>query len=304
MAGPSRSRSRSDVPVSLRNRSAASGRPREPQQPRRALDPVDDIGADHPLRRAVERGGDDGVEHRGRRVAVLHHRRHVALLGEQEAGAHGDAVGAVGERGDEAAARRGSRRRRAPGSPRRPRRRPGAAAATWGPMPVWPPPSPPWAMTASTPISSTFSAWRRAPDGRHDDHAGVVAAGHGVLASGAPAKDTSRTPSADHERHPLGEVGLVGAEVDAERRRRCAPSPRAPPSASASASSSRRRGSRTRRRRWWRRSGWRPTPTPCPSARSAAGTPPARRTASAAQGAADLTLRQITGRPPPPANRP
>ena len=32
-----------------------------------------------------------------------------------------------------------------------------------GTDPVWPPPSPPWAITASTPQSATFSAWRRAP---------------------------------------------------------------------------------------------------------------------------------------------
>ena len=32
-----------------------------------------------------------------------------------------------------------------------------------GTVPVCPPPSPPWAMTASTPHSATFSAWRRAP---------------------------------------------------------------------------------------------------------------------------------------------
>ena len=32
-----------------------------------------------------------------------------------------------------------------------------------GTVPVWPPPSPPWAITASTPHSATFSAWRRAP---------------------------------------------------------------------------------------------------------------------------------------------
>ena len=30
-------------------------------------------------------------------------------------------------------------------------------------VPVWPPPSAPWAITASTPHSATFSAWRRAP---------------------------------------------------------------------------------------------------------------------------------------------
>ena len=32
-----------------------------------------------------------------------------------------------------------------------------------GTDPVCPPPSPPWAMTASTPHSATFSACRRAP---------------------------------------------------------------------------------------------------------------------------------------------
>jgi hypothetical protein len=32
-----------------------------------------------------------------------------------------------------------------------------------GTVPVWPPPSAPWAITASTPHSATFSACRRAP---------------------------------------------------------------------------------------------------------------------------------------------
>ncbi len=32
-----------------------------------------------------------------------------------------------------------------------------------GTDPVWPPPSAPWAITASTPQPATFSAWRRAP---------------------------------------------------------------------------------------------------------------------------------------------
>ena len=62
-------------------------------------------------------------------------------------------------------------------------------------MPVWPPPSPPWAITASTPISSTFSAWRRAPT------VGITttpASWQRATASlvGAPAKLTSFTPSA------------------------------------------------------------------------------------------------------------
>src|SRR5258706_378056 len=43
------------------------------------------------------------------------------------------------------------------------------ASTTWGRRrlvgtePVWPPPSPPWTMTASTPHSATFSACRLAP---------------------------------------------------------------------------------------------------------------------------------------------
>ena len=32
-----------------------------------------------------------------------------------------------------------------------------------GTAPVWPPPSPPWTSTASTPHAATFSAWRLAP---------------------------------------------------------------------------------------------------------------------------------------------
>ena len=84
-------------------------------------------------------------------------------------------------------------------------------------MPVWPPPSPPWAITASTPISSTFSAWRRAPTVGITTHAGVVAAGHRVL-GGRAGEAHQPHALADHERHPLVEVGLVGAEVHAEGR--------------------------------------------------------------------------------------
>ena len=65
-------------------------------------------------------------------------------------------------------------------------------------------------------------------------HAGVVAPGHRVLRSGRRRSDTSRTPSPHHEGHPLGEVGLVGAEVDAERGVGPLLAPRAPRRASAS----------------------------------------------------------------------
>ena len=84
-------------------------------------------------------------------------------------------------------------------------------------MPVWPPPSPPWAMTASTPISSTFSAWRRAPTVGITTHAGVVAAGDRVL--GRRAGEAHEPHALGHdEGDPLGEVGLVGPEVHAEGR--------------------------------------------------------------------------------------
>ena len=69
-------------------------------------------------------------------------------------------------------ARRRSRRPRSPGC--RPRRPPAAAAASSATEPVWPPPSPPCTITASTPHAATFSAWRRAPIDGTDADAGVL----------------------------------------------------------------------------------------------------------------------------------
>ncbi len=86
------------------------------------------------------------------------------------------------------------------------------ASTTWGrssevgTVPVWPPPSPPWAMTASTPHSSIFSAWRRAPT------VGITtppASWMRAMASldGAPAKETSRTPSSTTNRRRSSRSG-------------------------------------------------------------------------------------------------
>jgi hypothetical protein len=63
-----------------------------------------------------------------------------------------------------------------------------------GITPVWPPPSAPWAMTASTPHAATFSAWRGAPT------VGMVTtpASFSVFTTcspGAWAKLATRTPS-------------------------------------------------------------------------------------------------------------
>ncbi len=60
--------------------------------------------------------------------------------------------------------------------------------------PVWPPPSPPWTMTASAPHAATFSAWRRAPmEGITTTPASLSRA----ISSreGASAKEATRTPS-------------------------------------------------------------------------------------------------------------
>ena len=63
-----------------------------------------------------------------------------------------------------------------------------------GTVPVWPPPSPPWAMSASTPIAATFSAWRLAPTvGITTRPASLSFWISGAL--GAWAKLATRTPS-------------------------------------------------------------------------------------------------------------
>src|SRR5258708_3897030 len=79
-------------------------RPGEPGQRAARHQQVGQLGAEHPLRYAVEHGGDHGVCHAAAEVLLLHVPGYGALPGEQEPGAHRDARGAVGERGDEAAA--------------------------------------------------------------------------------------------------------------------------------------------------------------------------------------------------------
>ena len=82
---------------------------------------------------------------------------------------------------------------------------------------MWPPPSPPWAITASTPIVEHLLGVAAGADGRHDEHAGVVAPGDGVV--GRRTGEAHEPHAlADDERDALGEVGLIGAEVDAEGR--------------------------------------------------------------------------------------
>ncbi len=62
-----------------------------------------------------------------------------------------------------------------------------------GTAPVWPPPSPPWTSTASTPHSATFSAWRLAPmDGTTTTPASLSLAIRSWF--GARAKEPTFTP--------------------------------------------------------------------------------------------------------------
>ena len=148
------------------------------------------------------------------RGTALHRVRHGALGGEQE---------------------------RASPSRSRPRRRPSAATnprPSWNPpaastgmstashtcesrrlvgtVPVWPPPSAPCAITASTPQAATFSAWRRARDGRHHDDTFVLQHLHESLARRL-GKARDLHSFAHHELDAVVDVRLVGAQVHAER---------------------------------------------------------------------------------------
>ena len=96
------------------------------------------------------------------------------------------------------------------------------ASATWGSssdvgtVPVWPPPSAPWAMTASTPHAATFSAWRRAPTVGITTTPRVLELLHESLARRlGEARDAHAL--ADDQLDPVVDVGLVGAQVHAER---------------------------------------------------------------------------------------
>ena len=162
---------------------------------------------------------------RGREVARLHVVGHAALLREQEAGAHGDAVGAVGQRGDEPAAvveaagaeHRDLRRRR--------RRRPAAAAARSAPCRCGRRPRRPGRSRRRRP---TRASSRRGGGRRRWASPARRRRGSRAMASfvGAPAKR--------HEPHALARRrtrcarrGRAGRPGSSRRRAgRCAPSPR------------------------------------------------------------------------------
>ena len=74
-----------------------------PDCPRR-FDAVEQGRADHALRHAIDLGGNDDLVGAGLGVAGFRGRRHRAFGGHQEARAHGDADGAIGQRGGKATA--------------------------------------------------------------------------------------------------------------------------------------------------------------------------------------------------------
>ncbi len=196
---PSVTRSRVLVPVRRRKARAlptARGRRLTAREPMRL---VDQVGADHPLGRAVEGLGHDRVGDLGDQVALLDRVRHPALGGEQEAGAHGDAVGAVGQGGHQAPTvveAAGAQDRDLGARPRRPRR---GAGGWWARGRCGRRPRPPGRSPRRRPSPSIFSAWRRAPT------VGITRipwSWRRAMASspGAPAKDTSRTPSSATKR--------------------------------------------------------------------------------------------------------
>ena len=122
------------APVSLRKMQRAAPRPRKRAQPRPPrLQAVDELGTDHPLRRAIDLGGDHGAGHGRRQIQGLYRIGHTALGRQQEPGAHRQRRSRrTPRRADEAAATRRSHlaEHQAPG--RRQRRRPGATAASSG----------------------------------------------------------------------------------------------------------------------------------------------------------------------------
>ena len=84
-----------------------------------------------------------------------------------------------------------------------------------GTVPVCPPPSPPWAMTASTPHSATFSAWRRAPTvGMTTKPASLQTGDQGGL--GGLGEAGHPHPRSIISSMRSCDVGHVGAQVDAE----------------------------------------------------------------------------------------
>ena len=172
-----------------------------------------------------------------------------------------------------------------------------------GTGPVWPPPSPPCTMTASTPQAATFSACRRAPIEGTTTSAGVLAAARSAPAW-APARTRPPSPargSAASIRRSMS--GCVGAQVDAERVGRCAAWTSAIALgelvvAQRGAGEDAQPAGAAR----WRRSAGRRRRSPCRSARSGSGRRTARRPGCAARTAAPPGPT-VTPPPPGPAGR-
>ena len=299
MAMASRTRSRSDVPVCRRKRSAAAAARGKRSKRRRPFDASHHLRVDHPLGRAVESSRDDRVGHRRREVARLHHVGHPGLGSEEEAGTHGDPVGTVRQRGHQAAAiveATGTEDRDV---------RPDGVDDLWQkqrrrhrscvPAPL--------AALGDDRIDAHGEHLLRVTagaDGGHHEHACVVAARDGVLVGGAREADQPHA-GVDHERDPLGRSGWSarkftpnGASVRffTSATAWCSSStvivtaariPN-PPAALVAAV----RGA--------------PRPSPCRSARPAVGNRRERRTSSEGPARADLTLRQARSSAPPRAN--
>ena len=81
---------------------------------------------------------------------------------------------------------------------------------------MWPPPSPPWIITASAPQPATFSAWRARPT------LGITTRPWSLSLAissffGASANDATLTPCLISRSTRCGSVAGVGAQVDPER---------------------------------------------------------------------------------------
>jgi hypothetical protein len=152
-----------------------------------------------------------GVAHL--QVALERGRRHATVAGHQEARAHGDALGTVGERREQAAAvveaAGGDHRHRTASTTC-------GSSTVVGTLPVWPPPSPPWMVMTLAPISIAFERVLERAHGGHANDAGVAQPPDHLLVRPA-AVAHGADAVLDRQVEQLLRVGLEHVEVEAER---------------------------------------------------------------------------------------
>ena len=147
-------------------------------------------------------------------IALLDRVGHGGIRGQQEAGAHRHAGGAVATAPRRARGRRRSRPRRSPECLTASSTDGSSSVVATGP--VWPPPSPPCTITASAPQPATLLGVLGRADRRNHHDAGVFEL-RDQLWLGRQRERGHLDAFADHQVDAVAGVAGVGADVDAER---------------------------------------------------------------------------------------